>query len=239
MTGNFDLYGIVVIILLVVAIPLEGMATFRRLLRWTAAGRPDARVRTYLMILALEWILAGTLLGWWLGLGRAIDPLRLYGAPSGWQWLAVAGGLGLMGLQVAQWRRIREDRVKLRELAGEFDQLMGLAPRNPMEARLFDALGVTAGICEEVLYRGILLAITQPIMGTSFAVVVTSVVFGLGHLYQGSRGVLKTGAVGLVLALMTLWTGSILTAVVVHAVTDLVAGRVLALVVEEVESRPD
>jgi len=56
--------------------------------------------------------------------------------------------------------------------------------------------------------------------------VVTAAAFGFAHLYQGTRGVLLTGLVGAYLAWLTLSTGSLLPAIVIHALIDL---RVLAL----------
>jgi membrane protease YdiL (CAAX protease family) len=57
-------------------------------------------------------------------------------------------------------------------------------------------------------------------------IVITSVVFGLAHLYQGPRGVVLTGLAGAVFASMTITTGSLLPAIAVHAMVDL---RILGL----------
>ncbi len=60
----------------------------------------------------------------------------------------------------------------------------------------------TAAFGEEMLFRGFLLrcleGFARPSRGrTAFAVVVSSVAFGLGHAYQGSTGMVLTGLIGL------------------------------------------
>jgi membrane protease YdiL (CAAX protease family) len=93
----------------------------------------------------------------------------------------------------------------------------------------FAMLAVTAGICEEVVFRGFGFAYVRflwPGVTDGWLIVITSVVFGLAHLYQGPRGVLLTGLAGAVFASMTVETGSLLPAIAVHAMVDL---RILGL----------
>ncbi len=51
--------------------------------------------------------------------------------------------------------------------------------------------------------------------------------FGLGHAYQGIAGIAKTGLIGLVLALLTVFSGSLFIAIVLHTVVDLTSGRII------------
>ncbi len=90
-------------------------------------------------------------------------------------------------------------------------------------------LAVTAGICEEIVFRGFGFAYVRflwPDATDGWLIVITSVVFGLAHLYQGLRGVVLTGLAGAVFASMTVTTGSLLPAIAVHAMVDL---RILGL----------
>jgi membrane protease YdiL (CAAX protease family) len=50
---------------------------------------------------------------------------------------------------------------------------------------------------------------------------VTAIVFGWAHLYQGLTGVLATGALGGLLAILYAATGSLLLPVLLHALLDL------------------
>ena len=106
-------------------------------------------------------------------------------------------------------------------------KLSNIAPQTQTENLLYDMVSVTAGVCEEILYRGLLLATLSSIVGIWPAVVLTSLIFGLGHAYQGISGVVKTGSVGLVLALFTVFSGSLYIAIVLHTVLDLSSGRLM------------
>jgi membrane protease YdiL (CAAX protease family) len=79
------------------------------------------------------------------------------------------------------------------------------------------------------VYRGFLLHYfhTLPFhLSLTWSLVASSVVFGIGHLYQGAAGGIQTAVIGFVLGALFVVTGSLLIPIVVHAVMDL---RVLAM----------
>jgi membrane protease YdiL (CAAX protease family) len=119
-------------------------------------------------------------------------------------------------------------------LAVQLRPVAALLPRTPTERRVFAGLAVTAGICEEVLYRGFGLAALRwlaPDLGTTALIALTAVAFGLAHLYQGPFGVVMTGLVGAYLAWIVIATGSLVPAMLLHALLDL---RILALPLDAV-----
>lgn len=227
-TPAFDAYSLSVLLVLGVAVPLLGIWDFRRLLRWDRQGRGNARLNTYRFLLMLEWGLTLGLLGGWLADGRSLETLRFVSGYHRWEWLAVALGLAAAGFMLWQLasvlRKVREGK-KIQLGMGD---LRALAPRTPAELRLFDMVSVTAGVCEEILYRGILLVVLGAAVGLWPAVALSSVIFGLGHVYQGLEGLVKTTVVGLIMALLTVFSGSLLIAVILHAVIDLTSGRMMA-----------
>ncbi len=77
------------------------------------------------------------------------------------------------------------------------------------------------------------MAVLPRLVGLWPAVALSSVIVGLGHAYQGVVGIAKTGTVGLVMALATVFSGSLFVAILVHAVIDLTSGRVLAACADE------
>ena len=226
-----DLYAVVILVFLVVVVPLIGLWKNRRLARWTHAGRQDARLATYRWIMILEWTMALVMVGWWLQLGRGTAPLLLNVGFAGWRWLPVGLAAALVAMQVWQTRVALGKREELEKVRQNLGDLVILAPRDERELKVFAALSITAGICEEVIYRGVLMAVVTSVTGHWPALVVTSVVFGLGHAYQGTGGILKTAAVGLVMGLLTLFSGSLVPAMVLHAVIDLTAGQAMAAAV--------
>jgi len=82
----------------------------------------------------------------------------------------------------------------------------------------------TAGICEEFLYRGVLLALlSQWTPSVAWAVAISSVAFGLAHTYQGASGVVRAALLGALLGLPVVRLGSILPSAAAHFLIDAVA----------------
>ena len=107
--------------------------------------------------------------------------------------------------------------------------------------RLFRGVSVTAGVCEEILFRGFLIWYLATFFGLTVAVFASSAVFGLGHAYQGAGGILKTGVIGLVMAGLYVLSGSLWPPVALHAATDVVNGGIAHRVLlqhETTESTP-
>jgi membrane protease YdiL (CAAX protease family) len=49
---------------------------------------------------------------------------------------------------------------------------------------------------------------------------VSSFIFALGHGYEGSAGVVTVGIMGMVFAMVYLWRGSLVAAIVMHFLQD-------------------
>ena len=222
-----DLFAVVLAVMLGVVMPPVGAWDFRRLVRWIELGRPDARVRTYRWILAMEWGLVAVFVAWWLLDGRTWADMGFVPAAAGWQWLAIGLGLVATLLMIVQMVVVLRKPAQLRQVRATMGDLACLAPRDDREAGLFGAVAVTAGVCEEILYRGLLLTVLTPAIGVWAAVIVSSLIFGLGHVYQGWVGIGKTALVGLVMALLTVFGGSIFVPILLHAVIDLTSGRLM------------
>jgi membrane protease YdiL (CAAX protease family) len=58
-------------------------------------------------------------------------------------------------------------------------------------------------------------------LNLTLALLISSVIFGLQHLYQGAGGATATALVGLLFALVFLLTGNLLASVVLHSALDL------------------
>ena len=80
-------------------------------------------------------------------------------------------------------------------------------------------------MCEELLYRGYLIWYFGHWLPVVPAVIVSSVIFGVGHSYQGVKGILTTTLVGAVMAAIYITTGSLWPAMAVHAIIDMHAGE--------------
>ncbi len=103
-------------------------------------------------------------------------------------------------------------------------------PATWTERRWWVFVCITAGVCEETLFRGFLLHYLHVFPWTlnlTLALLISSVVFGCNHLYQGAGGVAGTAIVGFLFGLLFLLTGNLLLPIIFHGVMDL---RMLAIV---------
>lgn len=208
---------------------VEGLVFFPRFKAAVAAGEPGVRSRAYRRISIAQWVFALIVVGTWVWAGRSWADLRLT-PPGGWHLGAgMAIVVVIVGFSLAQSRGIARLREKP-ELAASYRARLAehdfILPHSLAEYRGFVGLSVTAGVCEELLVRGYLMWALRPYMSVAAAVALSAAMFGLGHAYQGRKGILKTAAVGVVMNLIVIASGSLIPAMVVHALIDLSAGQV-------------
>jgi membrane protease YdiL (CAAX protease family) len=106
----------------------------------------------------------------------------------------------------------------------QFEKLRFFLPSTAAERRWFAGLNVTAGFCEELLFRGFVLRelIALPLhLGLAGPAILAALIFGSHHLYLGKAGVLSTTVGGLVFTATLLVTGNLLAGMILHALLDL------------------
>lgn len=209
---------------LVVGEPFVGWVLHRRF--ESAVGHvPGARRWLYRRLLVLEWALVAIVLA-----GTVVAP-RVGGSELGLRWpdrfgivtaavVAVIAGVTLVSVRALRTGVLREVGADSRALRS----VGSLLPRTDSERRLFGAVALTAGVAEEVVYRGFgiaILAAASPSLPWWGLVGVAGAGFGLAHAYQGLAGILTTGLLGAVLAAVYLDTGSLLLPVLLHCLIDL------------------
>ncbi|MBD3163420.1 MAG: CPBP family intramembrane metalloprotease [Candidatus Eisenbacteria bacterium] len=198
-------------------------------------GEADSRRRFYYQSMIELWLLTPLAIAWWLGSGRALSAVGL-GLPGGWAFwggaivvVAIASGLGY---QVATVRASADARAQVRKQFRGVSALM--IPRGGGERRLWVGLSLTAGFCEEVLYRGYLLWYLMVWLPAPIAVFVSAVLFGMAHLYLGlGIGVVRATIVGVVLGAAYLLTGTLWVPIAIHAVVDVASGFTGSYALEE------
>ncbi len=85
-------------------------------------------------------------------------------------------------------------------------------------------LAPTAALCEEFLYRGLLLAqLSQWLRSGAWAWAASSLAFGLAHVYQGWNGMLRAFLLGALLAYAVIHLGSLYPSMLAHGLIDALA----------------
>lgn len=206
-------------------VPFDGRRRFEEL---SAAVRqnPRARVRFFQRFLLVWWATAAAVMLSLLLDGahpRTIGLRKLHGAEP---WLLLAACLFF--LLVPLWRA-RTPGPYRDAVASQLARAKALLPVTREERWFFAAVSITAGICEELVFRGLLPAYFDKLVpGAPLLGAATSVLgFGFAHFYQGARGIVIATLLGLALLYISVATGSIVPAMILHAANDL---RILALV---------
>lgn len=107
-----------------------------------------------------------------------------------------------------------------------------VAPRTPGERLLWAGVSVSAGVAEELAYRGVLFAILAPIVGVPGGILLTALAFAAGHLAQGWQAAPVVFAFAVGFQLLVLASGTLVIAMAVHAAYDLIAGLAIGHLAE-------
>jgi len=187
-------------------------------------GGASRRVPQYVLVIAVEWVMVAFI---WDGMRRRgfrmsdlvggrwahpVDFLRDLGIAIGF--LILAGGL-LQGLG---------HLLKATPSA----TLRNVLPHSRAEMILWVLMSLTAGFCEEVIFRGYLrrqfAALTQAAAG---GIVLQGITFGAAHGYQGWKYMLIIAVYGILFGLLAQWCRSLRPGMITHFVQD-AAGGLLA-----------
>jgi len=100
-------------------------------------------------------------------------------------------------------------------------------PNGPAEVSLWILLSISAGICEEIVFRGYLQqqfrAATRSIVA---GVILQGAVFGLAHSYQGWKQVIVIAALGVLYGALAAWRRNLRANMIAHAWSDIFEGYV-------------
>ena len=182
----------------------------------------------YAATLAWEWILAAFV--FW-GIRMRKTPLRqLLGVRRSTlgDWsddLAIAGGFWITSMMVLAGIGAL---LRLAHLSAPQKALAQLAPQNAGELLLWVILSISAGICEEITFRGYLLQQFSRLGGKVWiGVLASSLLFGIAHGYEGASGMIAITIYGALFCVLTIKRGSLRPGMMAHAWQDIFSGIAL------------
>jgi len=227
LAGAAELLALLLAAYLVLGQPVVGAWSHLRFRR--VGADPAARLGRYGRTAAIEWTLAAAA----LAVVAGAPGLDLGDVGVRWPRASAYTAVGAVGLLLsigllAGLRRRVDHGVPVAAPV----EVSALLPRTPAERRAFAGLALTAGVCEELLYRGVLLAVVvalAPELSPWRLVAVSALAFAVAHTYQGIAGMLTSFVLGGSLAVLYLGSGSLLLPVLYHVLVDL---RVLVLAVD-------
>ena len=192
--------------------------TFRKWLRQSFLNFGGAAV----VVLLLSWQFVGPFqeaVDAW----HWVESARQIFSDSGWIGPAIVAALivivvggGVLGIFAARSEISNASEVP------SIGDVQALLPRNRAELKWGAALAINAGLVEELLFRLALPALIFGVTGSAVAAVAASIqIFGFLHIYQGLPGIVGSVILGAAFMAIYLSTGSIVVAIVVHALFDL------------------
>jgi uncharacterized protein len=212
-----------IFLVLGVLIPWRGRVRLRRLMAQPVVSTKEKLV-LYGGTIAFQWLWAAAVA--WRAFARGLTYAELGLTRVLSVDLLLFSFAGALLLGAFQWFNLR----KISHLTGavpEFTRNLAsrILPVGSLELAPYLALAVTAGICEEFLYRGFAMAALARAGITSWAVVIiSSLLFGFAHTYQGRSGVWGTTFMGLVFGAARIALGSLVPVVIWHSAVDIAAG---------------
>jgi len=212
-----------IFLVLGVFLPLRGRMRLQKLLALPQIGTRE-RLSLYASTIAFQWFAAGVAAWRAWARGLTLDELGLV-VHGRWRILfaSIVGAATLGGLQWLNLRRMGRSSGKPREFIQALAER--ILPQSRMELIPYFGLAATAGLCEEFLYRGFAMAaLTRAGLPPWGVVLLSSVFFGLAHLYQGRGGLVSTLVIGTVFGTARIEYDGLVPAMLWHLAVDAVAG---------------
>ena len=227
MTGSHILIDHILLVMITLVWPVAEWRWYYPLsVRAIAAGVPGARARLYRNSVLPQWMFSACIVALWASRGRPWAALML-GASTPLRLGIAFGFVALIFVLLLRQRRSLVTRANWPELVRRsLGRAEPLVPRTQSEHRGAILVALTAGICEELMFRGFVIWYFLVLwpgtrIGLIFAVVASSILFGIGHIYLGVRAVRSTAIGGLLFAAIALAAGSLLPPMLLHAALDL------------------
>lgn len=226
---------LIYVALFAVALPLlDYLVLWPASRRQSQADPARARVRLWRGAIGSAWALVAAGAALWVASDRSWASFG-FTVPDGWRlWTSIALVLLLAAYLVyaiVTVARNAEARAGVRQQF--YGDLTAVLPHTRTDLYWFGGVSLTAGFCEEFLYRGYFVWVFSPWLGWWGAAALSLPFFAIGHLYQGWNGVLRTGLVGAFFTLVVAVCGSLWPAIALHALLDLGQGVIAWLAVRE------
>jgi membrane protease YdiL (CAAX protease family) len=182
------------------------------------------KIRLYVATIIWEWLLMAYVL---VGVRRHHTSVE---EMTGARWKNAKEFFRDIGIALGFWVTASIVLGLLGHLLHLRSNLRYLAPENRSQIMLWIALSLTAGICEETIFRGYLQKQFIIWTGSETAgLLLSAATSGAGHAYQGAKATVLLGVYGLLFGLLALERNSLRPGMITHAFHDTVAGLALRL----------
>jgi CAAX protease family protein len=188
------------------------------------AAKSGGRIPQYLLTMAWEWLLFGFVI--W-GVRKSGTTLRNL---IGGRWdhfedflldMAIAAGFWIVSAAVLVAIAFAVGMADTTRIRDAQKQLEFLLPQSGLEMTVAVLLSMTAGFCEEVIFRGYLQRQFAALARNAWVgILVSAIFFGCAHGYEGWRRMIMIAVYGMLFGLLAHFRKSLRPGMMTHAVHD-------------------
>jgi membrane protease YdiL (CAAX protease family) len=184
-------------------------------------GKHSQAIPVYLVAIFMDWAI---LYYCWVGVHRQGGNVSTLSGGRWSSWKSVAVDLGIA---IPFWVVWEAAAFGVHWLLGTSSAktVDSLLPQSLLEILIWIATSITAGVCEEMAFRGYL---QRQLHASSGSVVVAvlgqGLVFGLGHSYQGWKNTIVITVLGILFGALAAWRRNLRANIIVHAWADVWEG---------------
>jgi uncharacterized protein len=184
-------------------------------------GSHSQAIHIYLVAILMDWAL---LYYCWAGVHRRGGNLKTL---SGDRWTSLKSVAVDVGIALPFWVLWEGAAYGVHWLLGPSSakSVDSLLPQSLLEILIWIGTSITAGICEELAFRGYVQRQFHALTGSvAVAVMGQGLVFGLFHFYQGWKNVIVIWVLGVLFGVLAAWRGNLRANIIVHAWSDVWSG---------------
>lgn len=192
------------------------------------------KIRLYWLNSAVLWAGAIVVMLVWLFSGRDFGEMGWQWVDQSWfpEWMIVVWVFVLIWMfdTFLAWNSVEDNPAA------------ALLPAKWIEfAHFGTVVSLSAGICEEIVFRGFLINYLIAVLPDSqwtaaLAIIISSVIFAVLHAYQGFWAAVKITVLAILFGMIFVLTDSLIAVIILHFMVDFVGGLVAILAYRREES---
>jgi CAAX protease family protein len=209
------------VLLVLIMFGLSGLSAYSQGL--PSLGRTRNQLARYVTAIVMEWLIFGFI---WFGLRLRKRPIRILLGENWGGARQILRDLGIAVLFLVTSNLVLSLISHLLKAAPNA-AIRSLLPHTPAEIAVYSLLTVTAGICEEIIFRGYLQRQFSVFFKSAAAgVVLQGIMFGASHGYQGLKFMVIIVVYGVMFGLLAQSRRSLRPGMIAHFLQDLTVGVV-------------
>ena len=193
--------------------------------RAAAAPSDDSHIARYLSTAVLEWLLLGAVIA---GIYKRREFLLSAFSNRATPWGQALGSgvmvymIGLFAIATVGIALSATPLLHEHNLA----YILAMLPHSPLEFLVWFGVSLSAGICEELIFRGYLLQqLTAWTRSPIASILLAALLFGAVHLYEGLGAILPLAALAVVYGFAVRhFKGDLRAVIVAHTLQDFLVG---------------